>query len=149
ARGGWGGTGGRARAPPRRGPARPRPRGASGGGGHAGPAPGGGRGGAGGKKPPGGGGGGGGGGKGGPRSCRGASERFDQPLFHDLRRPHEADSLLAPFLEQLLRNVLVDPLHRVRHDEQPRVRQTRQQTFDGRLVAHVGRDAVQHDIVGA
>src|SRR3989441_7662007 len=56
------------------------------------------------------------------------STLFPYTTLFRSRRPHEADSLLAPFLEQLLRNVLVDPLHRVRHDEQPRVRQTRERS---------------------
>src|SRR3989442_1017707 len=81
-------------------------------------------------------------------SCGRARELLDEPLLHDLLRLHEAHPLLAPLLQQLLGDVLVDSLHGVRDDEQARVRPALQQPLDRRLVAYVVRHAVQHDVVG-
>src|SRR5439155_1583397 len=81
-------------------------------------------------------------------SCGGASERLDQPLLHDLFRPHQAHALVAPLPQQVLGRIPVDATDRVGDHEEPGVWPALQQALHRRLVARVGRDPVQHDVLG-
>src|SRR2546425_2116167 len=81
------------------------------------------------------------------RSCGGAGERCDQPFLHDFLRVDEPHAFVTPLPQQVLGRFAIDTTDRVGDDEQPRVGPALEQAFHRRLVAHVGRYAVQHDVL--
>jgi len=70
------------------------------------------------------------------------------PLLHDFLRPDQAHAFVAPLPQQLLGRVAVDATDRVRDHEQPGVGPPLEQALHRGLVAHIGGDAVEHDVFG-